>query len=381
MGTSNVLNRLTMTFVVTKECNLRCRYCYMVRKHAGGRMPFSVAKAAIDYLVANRDRFPQEEMVWEFIGGEPLLELELLEQILDYTRVRTYECNHPWFENAAYSISTNGMLLHDPRFQRLLDQYGSRFEIGFTIDGPEHVHDMERRLPDGRGSHAQVVKNVGLWLQRYPKGATKVTISHDTVPFVAETVLYLFSLGIGLVNSNVVFENVWQPRDDEIFEQQLDLLGDTIVKQELWRRHESSLFNRMIGKPVSAREDNNWCGAGKYMLAVDSQGLFYPCIRFADFSLAKQPPWIVGDIVHGIDQKKLQPFLELSRSKQSSLECLQCEVGSGCAWCQGFNYDESGNLYHRATYICKMHKARARANTRFWNKIDATAGAQNSNPC
>jgi uncharacterized protein len=366
----NTLDRKTVTFVVTKDCNFRCRYCYMVGKDHSSRMSFDVAKRAIDYLLEHRDVIPQLHGTVEFIGGEPLLEIDLIEKVVDHTLLRAYELDHPWFENAIFGMSTNGVLYNDPRFQRLLDRYPNRFDVGMTIDGPAHVHDRERLFPDGRGTHAHVVRNIAAWLKRFPKHSTKVTVSHDTLPFVAESILYLFSLGIAVVHANVVFENVWQPGDDERLEEQLVILGDVMVKDDLWRKHECSFFSQYVGKPLMSDNDQNWCGAGKYMLAVDAQGFFYPCVRFVGFSLAKQPAWIVGDVERGLDVEKLEPFMHLTRSGQSTQECMKCEVASGCAWCQGFNYDDSGVLAHRATHICKMHKARARANKRFWSQID-----------
>ena len=43
----------------------------------------------------------------------------------------------------------------------------------------------------------------------------------------------------------------------------------------------------------------------------------------------------------------------------------------GCAWCQGENYDaaDTNTIYQRSTAICKMHKARVRANNYYWNKL------------
>lgn len=365
------IKRHTITFVVTEECNFRCKYCYMVHKNRHSRMPFQVAKDTIDYALASPQQFPEPAIVWEFIGGEPLLEIDLIEQIVDYAQLRAFECGHPWFEGSMFSMSTNGSLYGDQRLQRLLDRYPSRFDIGLTLDGPPHVHDRERVFPDGTGTHAAVLKNVKQWLERFPNHATKVTVSHDTLPYVAESILYLFSLGIKTVHSNVVFENVWQPGDDDILEEQLNILGDAVIERGLWRDHECSFFARQVGSPMQTSHDLNWCGAGLYMLAVDAKGDFYPCVRFMDFSLVNQPGLIIGNTKDGIDDSKLEPFRRLTRSCQSTKECMECQVSSGCAWCQGFNYDDSGTLAHRATYICRMHKARARANKRFWSRIDA----------
>ena len=118
-------------------------------------------------------------------------------------------------------------------------------------------------------------------------------------------------------------------------------------------------------------DNNNWCGAGK-MLAIDCKGNFYPCHRFTPFSLVNKKAISIGNCFEGIDNNKLRPFLSLDLSTQSSTECINCKVATGCAWCQGANYDSADNdtIYQRATYLCKMHKARVRANNYYWHKLN-----------
>ncbi|MBP5315550.1 MAG: radical SAM protein, partial [Muribaculaceae bacterium] len=104
---------------------------------------------------------------------------------------------------------------------------------------------------------------------------------------------------------------------------------------------------------------------------IDAAGNFYPCTRFAAYSLRSNRPIIIGNVRDGIDKNKLRPFLTLDRTTQSPQECLDCEVASGCAWCQGENYDaaETPTIYQRSTAICLMHKARVRANNYYWNRL------------
>lgn len=107
------------------------------------------------------------------------------------------------------------------------------------------------------------------------------------------------------------------------------------------------------------------------MLAIDANGIFYPCTRFAQYSLREKKAWVIGNIKDGIDKNKLRGFLCLDRCTQSKPECIDCEVASGCAWCQGENFDsaDTPTAYQRSTAICKMHKARVRANNYYWNKL------------
>ena len=72
-----------VTFIVTKDCQLACKYCYLVGKNSNERMSFDVAKRAIDYILSKEDDklFNQESVIWDFIGGEPFLEIELIDKI------------------------------------------------------------------------------------------------------------------------------------------------------------------------------------------------------------------------------------------------------------------------------------------------------------
>ena len=216
-----------------------------------------------------------------------------------------------------------------------------------------------------------MVRNIPLWLKQFPDAGTKVTISSADIPYITESVLHLYSLGIHQVNINVVFEDVWQEGDDTRFEEQLMTLADAIIDNGYYQDYACSFFSEHIGKPLDPIRDNqNWCGAGR-MLSVDAGGNLYPCTRFAQYSLRDKKALIIGNIKDGINQNLLRPFLTLDRVTQSPQKCLDCEVASGCAWCQGENYDaaQTNTIYERSTAICLMHKARVRANNYYWNKL------------
>lgn len=361
-----------ITFIVTKDCQLACKYCYLVAKNNKERMTFDVAKSAIDYILGDRDSFDEQSVVWDFIGGEPLLEIDLIDKICDYIKTQLFMLNHPWFNSYRFSISTNGINYNDAKVQEYIKKNITHLSIGITIDGTKKKHDLNRVYKNsGFGSYSDVIKNIPLWLKEFPDAGTKVTISSNDIPYIKESVLHLFSLGIKDVNINCVFENVWKEGDDQLFETQLILLADSIIENNLYNNYSCSFFSENIGKPLDKVKDNqNWCGAGK-MLAVDAAGRFYPCTRFAQYSLKNKKAWIIGDIKDGIDDNKLRPFLALDRTSQSKRECVECEVASGCAWCQGENFDsaDTHTVYQRSTAICKMHKARVRANNYYWNKL------------
>ena len=374
----------SITFIVTKDCQLACKYCYLVGKNAKERMSWDVAKKTIDYILNNHSFFNEEAVVWDFIGGEPFLEIDLIDKICDYIKTEMFRLCHPWFDNYRFNFSTNGINYNSEKIQSFIKKNITHLSIGITIDGTKRKHDLNRiwktedmergvvpNLSEEKGSYDDVVKNIPLWLEQFPGAGTKVTISSADIPYIKESVLHLYSLGIHEVNINCVFEDVWKEGDDELFENQLMDLADAIIDSDYYQDYACSFFTEHMGKPMDCQMDNqNWCGAGR-MLAVDAEGNFYPCTRFAQYSLRSKKAWIIGNVRDGIDKNKLRPFLTLDRCTQSTQECIDCEVASGCAWCQGENYDaaDTPTIYQRSTAICKMHKARVRANNYYWNKL------------
>lgn len=371
-------------FIVTKDCQLACKYCYLVGKNSKERMSFEVAKQAIDYILEHEEDFREDSVVWDFIGGEPFLEIDLIDRICDYLKTEMFRRNHHWFDSFRFSFSTNGINYHTEKVQNFIRKNHNHLSIGITIDGTPRKHDLNRiwktpemergimpRPEEERGSYDDVVKNIPLWLEQFPGAGTKVTISSADIPYIRESVLHLYSLGIHEVNINCVFEDVWKEGDDRLLEEQLMGLADDIIDGGFYEDYACSFFSENIGKPLDRKLQNqNWCGAGR-MLAVDAAGIFYPCTRFAQYSLREKKAWTIGNVHDGIDRNRLRPFLTLDRCTQSAPECIDCEVASGCAWCQGENYDaaETPTVYQRATAICKMHKARVRANNYYWNKL------------
>lgn len=362
-----------ITFIVTKDCQLACKYCYLVGKNSKERMSWKVAKQAIDYILDHEEDCKEESVVWDFIGGEPFLEIELIDTICDYLKKEMYRRNHHWFDSYRFAFSTNGINYHTDKVQQFIRKNHNHLSIGITIDGTKNKHDLNRiwKGGDERGSYEDVVQNIPLWLSQFPQAGTKVTISSADIKYIKDSVLHLFKLGIHEVNINCVFEDVWSEGDDVLFEEQLVLLANAIIDERYYEDYTCSFFDEHIGKPLDITLDNrNWCGAGR-MLSVDAAGNFYPCTRFAQYSLRTKKAWTIGNIHDGIDNNKLRPFLTLDRCTQSSQKCIDCEVASGCAWCQGENYDaaDTATVYQRSTAICKMHKARVRANNYYWNKL------------
>lgn len=372
----------TVTFKVTDECNLRCTYCYQTNKQKRS-MSFETAKKFVDFLL---DATPENNsyvnpvkspaIVVDFIGGEPLLEIELIEKICDYMEEQMILRNHPWLETHRYSICSNGVLYNTPKVQKFLDKYGSLTSFSITIDGNKELHDACRVFPDGSPSYDIVLESVKMHMKRSKNVGSKVTLSPGNIAHVYEAIVNMVEMGFRDIHANCVFEDVWDNSvHPKIFFNELVKLADYYIDNDIVESHYLSLFEEDLFRPMSADEDANWCGGDGQMLACDTEGILYPCIRYMDTSLnSEQKPLVIGSLDEGIGVSHscagcLKCLEGITRSSQSTEECLLCPVSKGCAWCTAFNYQVFGTPNKRATFICHMHRARALANVYFWNTL------------
>ena len=365
-------NAKVITFVVTQDCNLRCKYCYMTGKQSEHKMTFETAKKAIDYFLKEKNHlFEDDYLILEFIGGEPFLEIDLIDKITDYFKIKIYTENCGWFGKYRIAISTNGILYSSEKVQRFIKKNKKSLSIGISIDGTREKHDLQRVYPDGKGSYDEVSENVKLWKKQFPFATTKVTIGHDDLPYTFESIVHLWNMGIYEVPANVVFEDVWKEGDDIIFEEQLKKLADYIIDNKLWETHNTTLFSDRLLEKLSKNEMKyNFCGTGK-AYTIDSDGNIYPCVRYMQYSLNNHNSICMGTLKNGVDKDRVRPFYVLNVANQSDKKCLECEINAECAYCQAANYDfsEKNTNFERATYVCKMQKARCRANSYYWAKL------------
>lgn len=365
-----------ITFSVTDECNLRCTYCYFTHKDKTHIMSFDIAKKAIDNILTDERMLIYDGVVWDFIGGEPTLEIDLIDRICDYLLYKMYVLGHKWFYCYRIMIGTNGLLYGSEKFQKFYLKHGVNIHVNITIDGTKEKHDLSRKKIDGSGSYDDVVRNIPLWLQQTKNTTTKATFSHSDLPYLKDSIIHLWNLGLTDVMANVVFENIWHENDDLIFEKQLIELADYILENRLWDKYSVKFFDQNLGMPTSDQNlSKNFCGTGN-MLTINYQGNYYPCVRFMDSALNNKSGRIIGNVDNGVDSDKVRAFNALSGYAQSSNECIECSISSGCCWCSGLNYDdaETATIFERQTHQCLMHKANVRAATYFWNEYEHITG-------
>ena len=346
-----------ISFAITEDCSLACKYCYITGQNGINPMSIELAKAAVDFVLSSsRDVMPEDSVIWDFVGQKLFSEIEFIDQITDYITLQMYKLSHRWFGNHRFRFSSDGTLYDSPLVQRYLLKNSHCISVELSVDG-DQTDDQKRNVPR--------------WSKQFPNGFITATFPADKLKDLKDSIIKVWDLGVKDVNLNVVFINAWKPDNDFLLETQLMELADYVIDNDLYKTHNCLFFSDLIGHPqTEAQLRQNWCSTGK-MLAIDYQGVLYPCMRFMGCSLNKRNSYVIGNIYEGLDRNKLRAFQTVNTHGQSSQSCLDCQVASGCAWCQGFDYDEAtfDTIFERAIYLCKMHKARVRANDYYWAKL------------
>jgi radical SAM peptide maturase (CXXX-repeat target family) len=372
----------TITFQVTDSCNLQCTYCYQINK--GKRvMSFDVAKKFIDLLI--KESYDESSyvsikstpgIIIEFIGGEPLLEIDLIDKITDYFRFRLIQEHHPWARYFYISMISNGVEYFDSKVQNYIKKNNRRLCFGISLDGCKDLHDMCRVFPDGLGSYDIAEAGCIYHKKHYDKNMlTKMTIAPENITWMYEAFLNLLKLEYYVIHANCVYEKGWTINHAIVFYDQLKKIADYILENNLENDLVFTLFDEMSCIPQSESDNQNYCGSTGCMLICDPDGVIAPCVRFLKSSLGEElGDFALGHINSGIGKEachkcNICTLDSITRKSQSTDECWNCPISMSCGWCTALNYQELGTPNARCTYICWMHRARSLANVYYWNQV------------
>jgi uncharacterized protein len=138
-------------FVVTLRCEHTCRYCQVSRQPTA-KSEFDMTEQTARRALELAFRSPSPHLKIEFQGGEPLLNFPLLRWIT--AEARRMNAEHG--KDLAFVIATNLALLDEEILDFCAEE---RIDISTSLDGPQDLHNGNRRRP-GRDSWQQAVAGI-----------------------------------------------------------------------------------------------------------------------------------------------------------------------------------------------------------------------------
>ncbi|WP_299904368.1 quinohemoprotein amine dehydrogenase maturation protein [uncultured Paracoccus sp.] len=341
----------TIILNVNTGCNLACTYCYkedLTTPAKGEKMDFATARAAIDLLLKQAASRDKVNVV--FFGGEPLSNMPLIRQVVDYTEAQVAELG----KAVDFTLTTNATLLTE----EIVDWLNAhRFGLTVSMDGPRALHDKNRKTVGGRGTYDVVAKKVGMLLSRYtarPVGA-RVTLTAGVTDVLAIhdhliNDLGFAEVGFGPATSGPIAVFNLQPEMLKSVFEDMKTLGRRYVEAAI--RGENIGFSNMhqlLSDIASGMKKAVPCGAGLGLLAVDKEGDLHLCHRFVG---SNQPTY--GNVNKGIDVPKLAAFVEQAQDR-SNFGCKTCRIRSICAGgCYHESYARQGDPFAPVYHYCDL---------------------------
>ncbi len=339
---------------VAHTCNLNCSYCFASQgKYNGDRavMSFETGKQALDFLVKNSGTRKNLEV--DFFGGEPLMNWDVVKQLVAYARSIEKEYN----KNFRFTLTTNGMLVDD----EVIDFANKEMSnVVMSLDGRKEIHDRFRVDYAGKGSWDTIVPK----FQKFVKARDgknyyiRGTFTHANPDFLKD-IQQMLDLGFTELSMEPVVCAPGDPSEltDEdlpiIFEQ-YEKLANLMIK----RRKEGrpfTFYHYMIdlsGGPCIYKRISG-CGSGTEYMAVTPWGDLYPCHQFVGDEKFK-----LGDIWTGVTNKDIQS--EFSRCNvYCRSECRDCWARLYCSGgCSANAYHSTGSVTGVYKYGCELFRKR-----------------------
>ena len=326
----------TVLIILTHSCNLSCSYCYEHHKNAE-KMSKEMAKEIIEKEMLEQDGLDRE---FEFFGGEPFLEFEMVKELYDFLN------NRKWDKRWIVQFTTNGVLVHG-EIQKWLKERSNNIRLGLSADGTPEMHNANR---------SNSYDSIDFAFFAAAGTDIKMTVSTETLPHLSEGIIHLHKLGFTSIGANLAFGIDWS--DDAnvaVFSSELMKLADFYLENP--DVHPSDILNMPIDTIYSGSRSyaTRFCSAGVELAAYEIDGTRYPCHTFAPISAGPEIAKKALDIEF-VDKISLDEFDE---------KCRQCIVASICPNCYGINFSTTGSIYSKDDSYCRMLKVQFLVNANF----------------
>lgn len=339
---------------IAHTCNLNCEYCFASQgKYHGERalMSLEVGKRAIDFLIENSGSRVNLEV--DFFGGEPLMNFEVVKEIVAYARSIEKKYN----KNFRFTLTTNGMLVDDDVIEFANKECHN---VVLSLDGRKEIHDNLRKTVNGKGSYDVIVPKFQEFVKRregrgyYVRG----TYTHNNTDFTND-IFHMADLGFTELSMEPVVCSPDDPYaltydDLPVLFEQYEILAKEMLKREKEGR-TLTFYHYMIdltGGPCIYKRISG-CGSGTEYMAVTPWGDLYPCHQFVGDDKYK-----LGDIWNGVDNHEVQNEFKLCNA-YARPDCKDCWARLYCSGgCAANAYHATGSISGIYEYGCELFRKR-----------------------
>ena len=339
---------------IAHTCNLNCSYCFASQGHYHGEravMSYEVGKRALDFLIENSGTRRNLEV--DFFGGEPLLNFEVVKDLVKYARSIEKEKG----KNFRFTLTTNGVLIDEDVIDFANKEMSN---VVLSLDGRKEIHDRFRVDYSGKGSFDKIVPKFQKLVEArggknyYMRG----TFTHANPDFL-EDIKAMLDLGFSELSMEPVVCREGDP--SELTDEDIKIVCEQYEKlaELMLERHKEgrpfTFYHYMIdlkGGPCIYKRISG-CGSGTEYMAVTPWGDLYPCHQFVG-----DEKYRLGDIYVGVTNKEKQAEFAACNVYAKD-ECRDCWAKLYCSGgCAANAYHATGSVTGIYKKGCELFKKR-----------------------
>lgn len=355
---------------LTHSCNMACTYCYAKggdyglysknNDHNKKTMSWWTAKKAIDWFLTLNENHKQR-LVIEFYGGEPLLNVEVMERVLDYiyTKQKSGNCS-----KVIFSLCTNGTLLKNDRIINLIVDYGVRIVISFNTI--KKTHNNYRIYKDGFPTFEDIAEGIA----KINKIAPKFPISIFSTIGLDDDVqgIYKNSASLRITSTDIGFEHL--SFTNTLLLDDKAKIHDALkrIKLEFDREYKNAIATNQFVPGSIGYTDlllfikggmrfMGTCGAGVNKVSILPRGEISMC---SGIRLGISNSVFLGSIKEGISEKNWDKVFDISTQTpcvQIGSVCYSCWARSYCSKLCPFSKSEP-QIKEGENGYCDLHRLR-----------------------
>ena len=350
-------------FVVTTCCNLNCVYC---QANSGYRcsnlmMTEETAKKAVDIALQS----PEEELNFEFQGGEPLINFQIIKFIVEYAE------KNIGIHRINYSLVSNLILLTDEMITFIKEHHIS---VSTSVDGNELVHDRNRHFQNGDGSYLKVISSI----ERLRKAGISVgaieTTTKDSLPYAEEIIdaykdLHFHNIFIRpltpLGRAKKEWNEIGYTTDEflQFYERALKEIVKLNQSGYLISETQQTIFlNRILGRYVNYMELRSPCGGGFGQIAYYADGKIFTCDEGRMLYEMGDASFCIGNVEENSFKEIINTQVCKTVASSSTIEsipgCSDCAYQPYCGTCPVVNYALYGDIIEKTPrgYKCRLYQ-------------------------
>jgi len=264
--------------------------------------------------------------------------------------------NHLKEKEVTFTIQTNGTLINE-KICRVFKE--REFVVGISLDGPQHIHDRNRKYESGKGSFSQVMNGIEL-LRKHKIPFSIISVVTDpeemkeSYSFFLEQAInrvkFLPVMPQGRAQKQLLDLEKYAESEGELLQLELNSSKPVLLMSTYF------MLRKILYVDNSYMCMRNPCGAGINIISFDEKGTIFPCDSMSGINSVEN--FSFGNIKEqNLELYKLRTWENfICNTKNVAESCNMCQYRNiCCGGCKSDVLNVYGNLYNPSP-LCKYYK-------------------------